>query len=217
MLIALVGGLVGYYVGLEQAFQAALTAVLVYVTACYVYLSYESLMHINKPIITTKVISSEEGVDDTPEVLESGTLYVVISNVSKNQANNLKIGCELWLGNERLAHVNKPLRYLNPGEATKELVPIGEIVKNHPYLFEEIEKGRVTKKIPKKTLMLSLKITVIYGFQWQRRHKILDSYKIELGSLQNYPRFEDHPLTSCWNMRDDLYIYKLSEGSRSSD
>lgn len=39
VLIALVGGIVGHFVGLEQAFQAGLAAALVYATAFYVYLT----------------------------------------------------------------------------------------------------------------------------------------------------------------------------------
>ncbi|MBA7479492.1 hypothetical protein ES707_22297 [subsurface metagenome] len=174
---------------------------------------YRQVRHIYRPIVTTKVISSEGSVDRTPSVLESGDLYLVVSNVSNNQAKNLKIGCEFWLGGEKIAQVNKLLRYLNPREATKELIPLGKIIDSYPELFEEIEVGKVTKKIPKKTLALLLKITVIHGFP---RHKILDSYKIEWDSLETCPRFEDHPLILCWNIRDGLYIYKLSEGSESS-
>ena len=47
-LIATVGGIVGYYVGLEEAFSAGLTAALVYVTACYVYLHSKNVEVANR-------------------------------------------------------------------------------------------------------------------------------------------------------------------------
>ena len=171
-----------------------------------IYFVYKQVRHAYRPIITTKVISREATVDETPTVLVVGDPYVVVSNVSTNQATNLKIGFEFWLESKRISQLNKSLRHLNPREATKEPVPLGEIIHTHPELFEVIEDGKGTKKIPKKTLALLLKVTVTHGFPRQR---IIDSYKIEWGSLESYPRLEDHPVTNCWNVRDGLYIYKL--------
>ena len=180
------------------------------VLICFVY---KQVRHIYRPIITTKVISREATVDETPTVLVSGDPYVVVSNVSTNEAMNLKIGFEFWLESKRIFQLNKSLRRLNPREAAKELVPLGEIIHTHPELFETIEDGKVTKRIPKKTLALLLKVTVTHGLPRQR---IIDSYKIEWGSLESYPRLEDHPVTNCWNVRDGFYVYKLRGGEISA-
>jgi hypothetical protein len=178
-----------------------------------IYFIYRQVRHIYRPIITTKVISHEASVEDTPTTLVSGDPYLVVSNVSTNQATNLKIDYEFWLRGRRITKLDKTVRYLNPKEATKDLIPLGKILRDYPELFAEVEQGKETKKIPKKTLALYLKITIAHGFP---RYKIVDSYKIEWGSLENYPRFEDHPVTHCWNIRDSLYIYKLS-GARDTE
>ena len=177
-------------------------------TLFLIYLVFKQVRHIYRPIITTKLISREASVDATPTVLIAGDPYLVVSNVSTNQATNLRIGYEFKLGDKTIAQLNKHLPYLNPREATKELIPLGEIISSYPDLFEEIQDGKVTKKIPKKTLALFLRITVTHGFP---RHRTTDSYKIEWGSLETYPRFEDHPIVNCWNIRDGLYIYKLRQ------
>lgn len=64
--IALVGGTVGHFIGLEQAFIAGLTAALVYVTAFYVYLTSrtvgaakESVEAANRQAEATKKIVEE--------------------------------------------------------------------------------------------------------------------------------------------------------------
>ena len=175
-----------------------------------IYFVYRQVRHIYRPVITTKVVSHESSVEDTPTTLVSGDPCLVVSNVSTNQATNLRIDYEFWLSDRRIAKLGKTLGYLNPKEATKELIPLGEILRDYPELFEEVKQGKETKKIPKETLVLYLKITIAHGFP---RHKIVDSYKIEWGSLKSYPRFEDHPVTHCWNMRDSLYIYKLGRAS----
>lgn len=162
----------------------------------------------HKPIITTKVISREKDVDATASVLETGVLYLVISNVSNNIASNLRIHWDFLLGNEKITGVSKVLKYLNPGEAVKELLELGKIIREHPELFDEVQRGDEIKKIPKKTLRLSLNVTVTYNFP---KHKIYDSYEIEWGSLENYPTFKDHPTILSYNRRDGLYIYKLGE------
>ena len=115
-----------------------------------IYFVFRQVRHIYRPIITTKVVSREATVDETPTVLIAGDPYLVVSNVSTNQATNLRIGYEFRLGDRRIARLNKPLRYLNPKEATKEPIPLGEIIGNYPKLFEEIENGKVTKKLPRK-------------------------------------------------------------------
>ncbi len=171
-----------------------------------IYFIFRQVRHIYRPVITTKVVSREASVDEKPTVLVSGDSYLVVSNVSTNQATNLRIDYEFSLRNRRIAKLDKTLRYLNPKESAKELIPLGEILRGYPELFEEVQQGKETKKIPKKTLALYLKITITHGFP---RRKIVDSYKLEWGSLENYPRFKDHPVMNCWNVRDDFYIYKL--------
>ena len=81
---------------------------------------FRQVRHIYRPIITTKVASCEATVDETSTVLIAEDPYLVVSNVSANQATNLRIGYEFWLGDRRIARLNKPLRYLNPKEVTKE-------------------------------------------------------------------------------------------------
>ena len=170
-------------------------------------LIYRQVRHMYRPVITTKVISHEASVEDTPTTLVSGDPCLVVSNASPNQATNLRIGYEFWLKDRRIARVERTLGYLNPKEAIKELMPLGVILRDYPELFEELSQRNETKKIPKKTLALHLEISITHGLFL--RHKIADSYKIEWGSLENYPRFEDHPVTHCWNMRNGVYVYKV--------
>lgn len=170
---------------------------------CFIYMQ---VRHIYKPILTTKVLSRDASVDDIPTVLIYRDPYLVVSNTSNNRATKLNIRFEFWLKHKRIILFNKRLNYLNPQEAARELIPIGEIIQQHSELFEEVSHGNETKKIPKKTLSLLLKITVTHGVL---RERITDSYEIEWGSLETYPNFKDHPMMNCWNRRDGIYIYKL--------
>ncbi len=86
---------------------------------------------------------------------------------------------------------------------------IGELITKYPELFEEHSEANEYKKIPKETLNLILEIQVRYRFGLLP-YKIRDSYKIEWGSLKNYPDFKDHPILNCWNTRDGHYVYKLN-------
>ncbi len=169
-------------------------------------LVYRQVRHIYKPIIITKVVSNKASVDDIPTVLISENPYLVVSNLSNNKATKLNMGFEFWLKDRKIVRMNKKLRYLNPKEAIKEVIPTSEIIRKYPELFEEIEHGKKLKRIPKKTLSLLLKITVTQGFP---REKITDSYTIEWGSLESYPDFDSHPIMNCWNQRDGIYVYKL--------
>ena len=174
-----------------------------------IYFIYKQVRIYYKPTITTKIIRREEDVDSIPSVLESGVLFLVVSNASNNPASNLKIHYDFLLEDEKITEVSMVLRYLNPGEAAKELLDLGKIIRDHPELFDEIQRKGAIKKIPKKTLKLLLNITVAFNFP---KHKINDSYEIEWGSLENYPNFENHPVIHCWNRRDGIYIYKLGGG-----
>jgi len=170
-----------------------------------------------KPIITTKIISNKtmarDGTETKPNILEMGDVYyLVVSNISNNVASKMKIDYEFLLDGEKLADVSEKLDYLNPNEATRMILKLGEIIKKNSDLFEEITKGRTTIKIPKKTMKLLLNINIssnpILGKFLP--HETEDSYEMVWGSLENYPRFEDHPVTRCWNKRGDLYIEKLT-------
>jgi hypothetical protein len=178
------------------------------INVALIYFIYRQVRHIYRPIITIKVIERKKDVQERPSVLEFGDLYLAISNVAKNPAEKLKIQYGFFLKNRKITEINKTLRYLNPGEATKEPIELGKILKDYPDLFQEVTRGNTTKKIPKKTLRLLLEVTVTYNYP---RYKIYDSYEIEWDSLENVPDFENHPSIFCWNRRDETYIYKLSE------
>jgi hypothetical protein len=104
--------------------------------------------------------------------------------------------------------VNKTLSYLNPGEATREPLEYGKIIKEYPDLFQTVTKGNETKKIPNKTLAILLNVTVTCA---SPRYKIHDSYEMMWDSLETLPNFENHRGPLCWNKRDGIYIYKQSE------
>ena len=178
------------------------------VNVLLIYFISRQVRHLYRPIITIKVLRREKHVEASPNVLESGDLYLVISNVSKNPAEKLKIQYAFLLENRKVTQVNKALRYLNPGEATREPIELGKILKEYPDLFREITERNETKKIPTKTLRLLLEITVTYNFP---RYKIQDSYEIRWESLECLPDFENHPSILCWNRRDETYIYKQIE------
>jgi len=180
---------------------------LLVVNLLLICLIYRQVRHIYRPVITTKIISHEANVEDTPTTLVSGEPCLVVRDESTNPATNLRINYEFWLKDRRIARAERTLGYLNPKEAIKELIPLGRILKDYPDLFEEVSQGNETKKIPKKTMALNLEISITHGLFL--RHKIADSYKIEWGSVENYPQFEDHPITLCWNMRDGVYVYKV--------
>lgn len=165
--------------------------------------------HAYRPILTTKILSREKGVKGDPSVLESGELYSVVSNVSPNLASNVSIEYTFLQTEKKLLQVHRTLSYLSPNEATREPLGIGEIITKYPKLFEEHSKGNESKKIPTETLTLILEIQVKYRFGILP-YRIRDSYKIEWGSLKNYPDFKDHPILNCWNMRDGHYVYKLN-------
>jgi len=180
-------------------------------------LIYAQFRRQKKPIVTTKIISAEtmarNGAGAKPNILEAGEVrYLFVSNISNNVASDVKIDYEFLLDGEKLAQVSEKLDYLNPNEATRMIIKRGEIIENHPDLFEEITRGRKTLTIPKKTIKLLLNIHVSYNpiLGKLSPHKIKDSYEITWHSLENYQRFEDHPAISCLNKRGDLYIEKLT-------
>ena len=165
--------------------------------------------HTYRPILMTKVLSRDKDVDDNPSVLEYGDLYSVVSNASPNLASKIKVEYTFLRAGKKLLQISRNISYLSPNEATREPLAVGEIITKYPELFEEHKEGNEYKKIPKETLNLILEIQVRYRFGLLP-YKIRDSYKIEWGSLKNYPDFKDHPILNCWNTRDGQYVYKLN-------
>jgi hypothetical protein len=165
--------------------------------------------HTYRPILTTKILSRDKNVDDKPSVLEYGDLYSVVSNTSPNLASKIKVEYTFFRAGKKLLQIRRNLSYLSPNEASREPLAIGEIIKKYPENFEEHNEGNEYKKIPKDTLNLILEIQISYKFGLLP-YKIQDSYKIEWGSLKNYPDFKDHPILNCWNIRDGQYVYKLN-------
>lgn len=95
-IIALVGGIVGSFVGLEQAFNAGLTAGLVYVTATYVYLTSKTLEIANRQ---AKIMLNAEFNAAAPVIkLEAGVgkgkVFVNWENVGKGPALNFQCWVE---------------------------------------------------------------------------------------------------------------------------
>ncbi len=167
-----------------------------------------------------KVLSMNKTIKDSPDVLEFGTLYLTVSNVSKNVATDIKINYQFYFRNpnNKLNPIKnqKKLNYLNPNESAKIFLNFGEIRERYPEYFERITvknniASSITKIIPKETLKINLIVEVKYNpiFKHFFPFKIEDEYEIEWHSLKTSPRFEEHPIIFCWNMRSGNYIYKL--------
>lgn len=153
-------------------------------------------------------MTENKKIDATPDVLETGDLYVIVSNISKNPAYFLSIVYKFYFEDKKTIEFNDNLDYLNPGEAIKKPLELVKILQDYPELFEEISKGNVFKKIPKKSMKILLDITATYN---SPKYKLEDSYEIHWESLQSLPDFENHPSILCWNRRNNIYIYKHQE------
>ncbi len=184
------------------------------ILVCLIFAQFRRQM---RPIITTKIINYEKmlknGAKAIPQILERGHrgLYLYVNNISDNLAVKMKINYEFLLDNEKLIEVTENIDYLNPNEATYMIIRDGKIIEKHPDLFEEITEGQTTKKIPKKTMNLSLNICVLYNPILGRflPHKTKDSYEIRWGSLEEFPELKYHPHIDYWNRRGNLYIEKI--------
>ena len=184
-------------------------SVIIIINLVLITFIFLQVKHTYRPILSIKILSRGKDVKEGPDVLEYGDLYSVISNVSPNTASNIKIKYEFSQAGKGLLQIRRSLHYLNPNEATREPLDIGRIITTYPELFQEHNKGREYKKIPKETLALTLEVYVHYKLGILP-YNTRDSYRIEWGSLESYPTFEDHPILNCWNTRDGHYIYKLS-------
>jgi len=164
-----------------------------------------------KPILITKILSRDKDVTDKAEVLEDGILYIILDNISKNIAKNIKIKYIFKFKEYEITVDEKKLSHLNSKEATKFILKTTKIMEKHPELFEKITKGDITKKILKETLKMDLIIKISFNpiFCSLIKYSLEDNYLIEWGSQINYPHFKDHPRFMCWNKRSkDYYIYK---------
>lgn len=135
------------------------------VNVILVTLIYLQIRDSRKPLITMKVLSMNKTINDSPDVLEFGTLYLTVSNVSKNVATDIKINYQFYFrnSNNKLNPIKnqKKLNYLNPNESAKILLNFGEIRERYPEYFERITvKNNIassitkTKIIPKETLKI---------------------------------------------------------------
>ena len=212
--------LFNYVVGFINAYSNLIMSI---VNVILVTLIYLQIRDSRKPLITMKVLSMNKTINDSPDVLEFGTLYLTVSNVSKNVATDIKINYQFYFrnSNNKLNPIKnqKKLNYLNPNESAKILLNFGEIRERYPEYFERItvKNNNIassitkTKIIPKETLKINLIVEVKYNpiFKHFFPFKIEDEYEIEWHSLKTSPRFEEHPIIFCWNMRNGNYIYKL--------
>ncbi len=169
-----------------------------------------------KPIISINVLSRDKEPTDRQSVLESGDLYVIISNYSKNTARSLDIDCQLKIkdkfttGNDK----NKKLDYLNPGEATRFILQTSEFMDKHLEYFEKIEDGNTTIITPKETLRMVLSIKVCYNpiFANYGKYKTADDYYIEWRPTIKSQDADYVTRFFCWNIRNkNFYIYKINK------
>ena len=90
------------------------------VNVILVTLIYLQIRDSRKPLITMKALSMNKTINDSPDVLEFGTLYLTVSNVSKNVATDIKINYQFYFrnSNNKLNPIKnqKKLNYLNPNE-----------------------------------------------------------------------------------------------------
>lgn len=188
---------------------------IVIINLILIYFIFIQIRDTRKPLILTGIISKNKEPIDTPSVLESGTLYVVVTNNSKNVAKSININYIFKFDN-KVIDANKDqnkLKYLNPGEAVKILLKTKPIRERYPDLFESVTVGNTTIEIPKKTLNMNLSLNVKYNpiIANIGKYKIEDTYSIKWFSQENVPNFEDHPRFDSHNKRDTIYVYKTKQ------
>ena len=168
----------------------------------------EDLYNISKSFfhfdVAIKVTSSDD-VNRPQKVLEYGDrFYIVVENNSNKRIGKTKLKYSFAFDGKEIAF-SEEIPFLNSKEKSRVLLKLGEIIKVCPELFEERIKGDVSKKIPKKTLKISLMLT-LNRFNFLKIQE--DSFFIEWGSMESYHNFKDHPVINIWNQRKGKYIYK---------
>ena len=180
-------------------------SIIAFINMILIYFVFIQLRDARKPIITTKIIPREKDVIDRPYVLESGILYLVIANNSKNITHSLSVEYQFKFEGHSIKVKEKGLSHLNPEEAATILLKFKPIREKYPDLFEQIIDGNITRIVPKKKLNADLIITIHYNplIGCLSKYKLEDNYVIEWDSQINEPK--------CWNKRnDEYYIYKTS-------
>ncbi|AKB24660.1 hypothetical protein MSMTP_1191 [Methanosarcina sp. MTP4] len=169
-----------------------------------------------KPIISINVLSRDKEQTDRQFVLESGDLYAIISNYSKNTARSLDIDCQFKFKDQFTTEndQNKKLDYLNPGEATRFFIQTSDFMEKHTEYFEEIEEGNTTIITPKETLRIDVSIKVRYNpiFANHGKYETTDDYYIEWGHAIKTQDANYVTRFHCWNKRNkNFYIYKINK------
>jgi hypothetical protein len=126
--IALVGGVVVRFVGLEQGFVAGLTAALVYATGYYVYLTSRTVEIVKQSAEASRKMAEEAKearLATSSPILLQGTVFRLPDEkyfshfVVWNAGNGTAIELDIWILDER----KKPIEgsrvpFLKPGEQT---------------------------------------------------------------------------------------------------
>ena len=136
-----IDNIVAVVMNLLNSFGNYSNTIIAIVNIILVIFIFLQLRDSRKPIITTKIISGNKEVTDRSDVLESGKLYIVINNESKNIAKSLEIKYQFKFDSSFREVEKYCLNHLNPEEATKILLRTKLIIEKHPYLFEEVIEG----------------------------------------------------------------------------
>jgi hypothetical protein len=168
-----------------------------------------------KPVVSINVLSRGKEPTDRQLVLESGELYVIISNSSKNIARNMDINCKFKVGNEFIT-VNddhKKLDYLNCGETARFILSVSKIIEKCPELFENIVEENTTITTPKKAIKMNLRIKVCYNpiFYDFGKYNVVDDYYVEWQPVTKVKDNDNFLPLNCWNLRNkNFYINKIN-------
>lgn len=191
----------------------AIMALVNVILVIFIYLQFRDS---RMPNLTTEIVSYDGNVRKNASVLETGTLYLILTNKSKNVAKKVNIKFIFRFKGIEHKSEKKVLSHLNGGESLKVLVYFGEILKKYPDLFEEHTiRENQTWITPKEMLKIDLQVIItnngIIGNVGAQ--KLEDNYYIEWWEYQ-----EEHkrsyevgnlPTFFSWNRRDgEFNIYK---------
>ncbi|MBU2612434.1 MAG: hypothetical protein KKB62_01805 [Nanoarchaeota archaeon] len=141
--------------------------------------------------------------------LEWKNLFLNITNISKNSAENIKIKLISKLevketGYKKNLISNEEVAYLHPGEISPfPLKSISHMLEEVKDLFEIRKNKNYEMKVPKKNLTINLRVEVS-----STGYKTYDDFYIEWYSMNSSPNW-DAPRILCWNKRKDKYIIKM--------